>query len=227
MLTSGAESMSIRRRAGHPRPKDGDPAFGYAVVIGRNNLLGDRSEVRDPQEIAKRGPRGGAVAVRRAAFAGNVVNVDGAKVDAPAHHIRGVRHGRVQLRSGENNDPARGDDEAYFRLEFQRLLGVRLDAGIVAYVLRGILTALGIPSVVIEVARSILDTAAPVTRMERHAILGDEFVDRRPPIELAHRRRIPGIAMRVVGVCDPCREIVFWKSAAQTGHVLIGLVTRA
>ena len=112
---------------------------------------GDRSEVRDPQEIAQRGTRRSAIGIRRAAFAGNIVNVDGAKVDAPAHHIRGVRHSRVQLRSGENDDAARRDDEAYFRLKLQRLLGVGLDAGIVADVLRGILMALSIPGISMRV----------------------------------------------------------------------------
>ena len=58
----------------------------------------------------------------------------------------------MKLRSGEDDHAARRDDKAHFRLELQRFLRMRLDAGIAAYVLRRILTALSIPSVVIKIA---------------------------------------------------------------------------
>src|SRR5215510_8425249 len=93
--------------------------------------------------------------------------------------------------------------------------------------LRSILAALGIPPVVIEVSRSILDASSPVTRMEGHAVLRHELVYRRPPVELAHRRRIPGVAMRMVGVGDAGRKIVFGKGAAEPRHVLVRPVGRA
>src|SRR6516225_6945771 len=63
--------------------------------------------------------------------------------------------------------------------------------------------------------------------MERHSILRDEFVYARPPIELAHRRRIPSVAVRMVGVSDPRRKIIFGERAAQTRHILVRLFGRA
>src|SRR6516162_9519352 len=207
--------------------EDGHPTRRYAVVIRRNDVLGDGGKIGDPQEVAQRRTRRSAVRIWRAAFADNVVDVDGPKVDAPAHDIRGVRHRRMKLRSGKDDDAARRDDKAHFWLEFQRFLRVRLDAGIAAYVLRSIPTALSIPSVVIKIARSVLNTAAPITGMEGHSILGDEFVHGRPPIELTHRRRIPGVAMGMVGVRDSCRKIVSREGTAQTRYVLISLFGRA
>src|SRR6516165_3947851 len=63
--------------------------------------------------------------------------------------------------------------------------------------------------------------------MEGHAIFRDEFVHGRPPIELAHRRRIPRVAMRVVSVGDTCRKIISGERTAQTWHILVCLIGRA
>jgi hypothetical protein len=41
----------------------------------------------------------------------------------------------MKLRSGKDDDTARRHDKAHFWLELQQFLGVRLDAGIAAYVL--------------------------------------------------------------------------------------------
>src|SRR5215831_9993753 len=133
------------------RLEDGHAACRYTVVICGNNLLRDRGKVSDPQKVPQRCTRRSAVRVWRAAFTGNIVNIDGAKIDAPAHQIRAVRHRRMKLCPGEDDGATRRDDKAHVRIEFQRFLRVRLYPGIAAYVLGRILTTLSIPSVVVEV----------------------------------------------------------------------------
>src|SRR5689334_14283240 len=63
--------------------------------------------------------------------------------------------------------------------------------------------------------------------MEGHSVLGDELVNGSPPIELAHWRRVPGIPVGMMGVCDPRGEIIFREGATQTGYVLVRLFRRA
>src|SRR6266446_9256768 len=141
---------SLMRPARRLRLEDAHPTCWYVVVICRNDILGDGGKVGNPQEVAQRRTGRSAVRVGRAALADHVVNIDSPKVDAPTHHIGSVRHGRVKLGSGKDDDPARRDHKPHLRLEFQRFLRVRLHAGIAAYVLRSILPAFGIPSVVIK-----------------------------------------------------------------------------
>src|ERR1700730_9384427 len=58
--------------------------------------------------------------------------------------------------------------------------------------------------------------------MERHPLIGVETIDRHPPVQLARRRRIPGVSMRMMGVSDPRGQIVGRIGDAQARHILKG-----
>src|SRR3984893_2519405 len=206
------------------RTKNRDAVGDRRVIVHRDNLVRHRLEIHDAPKITQR--RAGARAVGRQwpSTSGQIIDVDRAKIDAPAGERRLVAYGRMQLRAGEQDNAAGRHDQAHGWLEFERLLGVRLHPRVALHVLRGILSAIGIPAVVVEIRRTVLDGCAPVARMESHPLIGVEIIDRHPPVQLAKWRRVPSISMRMMGISEPGGEIVSRIGNAQSRHILKGLM---
>src|SRR5579883_2265274 len=97
--------------------------------------------------------------------------MDGSEVDTEARATRGVRHGRVHLGSREENDASNWSDDPHLGIEFQRLGGLWLLAGLRFDVLRSCASALLVPAVVVVLARRVWHGLAPVARMESHDVL--------------------------------------------------------
>src|SRR6266851_3641307 len=200
-------------------------AFGdRRVVIHRDNLAQHRLEIRHAPKITQRRARARAVGGQWPSTIGQIIDVDSAKIDAPACERCLVAHGRMQMRGREQDDTARRHDQAHARLEFEWLLGARLHPCIAFHMLPSILPAIGIPAIVVEIRRTVLDGCAPVARMERHPLTGVEVINRHPPVQLARRRRKPGISMRMMGISNPGGQIVGRIGNAQARHILKGLM---
>ena len=75
--------------------------------------------------------------------------------------------------------------------------GLRLLAGLLLDLLRGLLAAGPVPLVVVVAGGAVLHRLVEVLRVECHRVLGLDLVDRQPPVELLLRSREPGVAMRV------------------------------
>ena len=102
--------------------------------------------------------------------------------------------------------------------------GLGLLARVGLDVLGGVLAADAVPFVVIKIGRAVLDRPVKVLRVEGHRHLGFDVVDRQPPVELAHRSGIPGIAVRVMGIADAAGQVSVAGHHAEPGHVDVGLL---
>jgi hypothetical protein len=101
---------------------------------------------------------------------------------------------------------------------------MRLDARIGFDVLRRAGAALGVPAVVIVVARRVGDALGEIARVKGHAVAPLDRVDRQPPVELALRRRVPGVAVRVESIGDARGQIVPRHRRAHPRHVEIRIL---
>ena len=90
----------------------------------------------------------------------------------------------------------------------KRLLSLRLFARIDLDVLYRCGAIFRIPFVVVVNFRVVPHGLAEIPRIETHRVVGFERIDGQPPVELAHRRRIPSIPMRVKSVGDTGRQEV-------------------
>ena len=89
--------------------------------------------------------------------------------------------------------------------------------------LADVLAAVGlVPLVVVVAARIVGHRLGEVAWVERHRVVGGDPVDGQPPVELEHRRRVPGVAVRVPGVGDPGGEVAVAGRAAHARHVEVG-----
>ena len=90
-------------------------------------------------------------------------------------------------------------DSSYSSEGLHRLLPHRHPMLLVgaADVLSGVAPALCVPAIVVKTRRIVSDGSAPVCGMEGHSLRSVEVVERHPPVQLAGRRRIPSVAMRV------------------------------
>src|SRR5678809_1460805 len=61
-------------------------------------------------------------------------------------------------------------------------------------------------------------------RIEAHAILAIQRIDRQPPVDLTHRRGIPCVAMRMEGVRNTRAEKVLRVGGSHTRHVEVQLL---
>ena len=117
--------------------------------------------------------------------------------------------------------PSRRRNQPDLRIEFHFLFRLGLLARVGFDVLRRVLPAGAIPCLVIVLVRAVLHTLAPIAWMKRHRIAPQNLKNRNPPIQLAHRRGIPGIAMRMECVCDAGSQISIRSASAHARHVEI------
>src|SRR6266540_6113233 len=108
----------------------------------------------------------------------------------------------MQLRSREEKNPSNLSNNAHLRVKFDGFLWARLLTSIGLNILSSSLPARSVPFVIIVDVRVVTDCLAPVSWMKRHSVLGFNFINREPPVNLAGRSRIPGVTMRVEGVGD-------------------------
>src|SRR5205085_12061581 len=117
--------------------------------------------------IAHRRARAFGIDVHRTPMGDHVVAMDGAEIDAEPGTAGIVRHRRVKLRPGEEDDPSYRRKQPDLRIELDRLFGPGLLAGVRLDVLRGFHAARAVPLVVVVFPRSVPDRAVPVPGMER------------------------------------------------------------
>src|SRR5260370_9087129 len=117
---------------------EGWMGFVEYVILFRN-----MREVRAAQIISHGGSSAGRIHVRRAAARGNIIDVNGAKIDAEPSATGIIRHAGVHLGPGEQQDTARRRDHANLRVKLNGFFRFGLFASVFLDELCGILTARG------------------------------------------------------------------------------------
>ena len=182
------------------------------------------AEILDAEVVRHRRARAAGIHVGRAGKACRVAPVNGPEINAEARAPRGVRDGRVQLGPGEDHHPAHGGDDAQVRVRRDRLQRLRLLAGIDAHVLGRVEAAGGIPALVVVAGRAVGHRPVPVVRVERHGVVRRDVEHGHPPVQLAERRRVPGVPVRMKGVGDAGGEVAVAGGGAEARHVEIGVL---
>src|SRR6266571_5762020 len=198
---------------------EGGLGFIEGVIFFR-----DMREVRAAQIVSHGRSSAGRIYVRSAATRGNIVNINGAKIDAEPSAAGIIRHAGVHLGPGEQQDTARRRDHANLRVKLHGFFLFGLFAGVFLDELRGILTARAVPFRVVVLRGSIAYRLAPIARMEGHGVFRNDGINGHPPIDLAHGRRVPGIAMGMKGVGDPGLQIIVARGCAHSGDIEKGFV---
>src|SRR5713226_5632460 len=127
------------------------------------------------------------------------------EIETVAGFVGGVRYRLVKLRAGEQYDAA-GRRQITDAQRLQGLLRLRLLARITADMLSRRRTVAAVPIVVIVDLRIVADGLGKVARIEGHSVIRLQRVDRDPPVELAGRRRVPSVAVRMEGIGDARSE---------------------
>src|SRR3954451_924018 len=156
-------------------------------------------QIRSAEVVAHGSASAARVEVRRTATRHRVAFVHGAEVYAVAREATGIRHRLVQMRGGEQDEPAGRNYQAHLAT-LDRLRQPRLLPRVGLDVLRRTGTVLRVPLVVVVDIRAVLDGIVEIVRMEGEAVALFNVPDRQPPVDLAERRRVPRVAVRVEGV---------------------------
>ena len=115
--------------------------------------------------------------------------------------------------------PAGWGHHADVGLELERLLGLRLLAGLLLDLRGGLLAAGLVPLLVVVARGAVADRPVEVLRVEGHRVLRLDLVDRQPPVELLVRSREPGVAMRVELVGETRVQVLAVRHRPQPRHV--------
>src|SRR5258708_26104101 len=153
----------------------------------------DMREVRAAQIVSHGRSSAGRIYVRSAATRGNIVNVNGAKIDAEPSAAGIIRHAGVHLGPGEQQDTARRCDHPNLRVKLHGFFRFGLLAGVFLDELRGILTARSGPFRIVLRRRSIAYPPAPIAPTGSPGGFRDRWAKWPPPIVLAPWRQRPTI----------------------------------
>src|SRR5262245_44521823 len=106
----------------------------------------------------------------------------------------------MEVSAGENQHATRRQYDAALRIRLQCFPRLGLRSRVLLDMLGGFLPTGRVTLVVVVSAGAVLHRPSPIHGMERHNIGRLDLVDRKPPVELRVRRRIPSVTMRMKGV---------------------------
>jgi hypothetical protein len=124
--------------------------------------------------------------------------------------------------AGEHDHRARAAQQ-HLPVEIELLFQVRVRARVAVDELGGVLAALGVPFVSVEIGRIVLYDPIEVVRVNHERAAFGDVRDRHPPVHLTGRAGIPGVAVVLVGVAHAAREVPSRGHHAELGHVEVGL----
>ena len=174
------------------------------------------------QIIPQRGARAFSIHIPGALSIPDVLQVHRPEINAEARFPRVVGNGRMHLSCRKGDHSARRRHDADLGIELQGLFRLGLFAGILFDVLGRFLAAGSHPLLVIVLPGAIAHRLAEVPGMKGHDIAGLYLIDRQPPVDLAHRRRVPGVPVRMKGIGDAGSQITVAGRRAHARHVEIG-----
>ena len=157
--------------------------FG-AVVVFRDKLIGQFLARRGRLEVIAQGRAGAAgIDIGCAAMRLDIIEMDGAKIDAVTRDAARVRDRLMELRTGEEDAAARRRQIADARpLDF--LLWLWLLPCVGLDMLRRGRAALLVPSVVVVDFAVVPHRLVEIVRIKAHAVVAVELIDRQPPVQL-------------------------------------------
>ena len=129
----------------------------------------------------------------------------------------------MQVCRGKQQHAARRRHHRHVRLQLDVFLQLGLRPRVLVHVRDCIETLPGIPFLVVVDLGIVRRLAREPLRMEGHGVAAVHLEDRNPPVDLAHRRRIPGVAVRMEGIGDAAGEVIVAGGRAHARHVEIGL----
>src|SRR6267142_3488620 len=129
----------------------------------------------------------------------------------------------MELGSRKHDDAAWRRQQPHVRLQFDGFECLWLRTRVDTDLLGGMEAAVAVPLLVVVAVRAVAQSVGEITRVKSHAIGRVDGKYRQPPVDLAHRRRVPGVAMRVKRVSDTGAQVIIAGRGSQARHVEIGL----
>src|SRR6266850_1006014 len=129
----------------------------------------------------------------------------------------------MELGSRKHDDAASRRQQPHVRLQFDGFECLWLRTRVDADLLGGMEAAVAVPLLVVVAVRAVAQSVGEITRVKSHAIGRVDGKYRQPPVDLAHRRRVPGVAMRVKRVSDTGAQVIIAGRGSQARHVEIAL----
>ncbi len=180
-------------------------------------------QVRPTKVIAHRRSRASRVHVRRTAPRCHVVQIHRAKINAEARLSRIIRHARMHLCGRKQQHATGGRNHSDLWIQLHRLFRLRLFPRVLLDELAGILPARAVPFRVVVFRGAVAHRLTPIPWMKRHRVFWNDRINRQPPVDLAHRRGVPRVAVRVERVCNSRRQEVIARGRTHPRHVKVRL----
>ncbi len=202
----------------------GPQRLGMTGQIGRDDVVVQMFEISDSQIVAHRRASAERVDVLCAHEPDRIGSVDGSKVDAEPGAARGVLDAGVELRSREQHDAADGQHDAQVGKDLHRGERLRLLACVNTHVLRSAEATLSIPPLVVVARGTVGQGLAEVPGVERHAVVRIHGKHGHPPVDLTHRRGVPGVPVGMERKRDARGEVPVTRRCAQAWDIEEGVV---
>src|SRR5262245_13293912 len=113
----------------------------------------------------------------------------------------------MQLRSGKQKNASGRTDKTNLGVRVYGIFGTRLVLQVSFRIVGGGFSTVLIPSIMVELTRSVANSHAPIPRMEGQSTGGTNVVNRKPPVLLAKRCGIPRVAVRMDGIRQSGRVV--------------------